>query len=808
MIIETVIITSFGGLSGRQISLQGGMNVIVGPNESGKSTIYHAIEHALFTPSNLTPAKLQKQMGRFIPLGGGDTIEAAIHFKSRGNTYILQRRWGASCSSSLTLPNGSMLTDDDAIQGVIRECMQAPEGTYKKVMMTYQTGLARTIRDLRQDKDTLESLGDLLRKAVMEMDGVSVDAFRDKIEDTYTGYFGRWDMDAGYPEGNRGIESPWVKGAGSVTRLFYEKENLRKAREHAAEYEKKLDDVNKTITDQGSQKNTLEAYIKRNKPLKEDAVKRRQIEAEAAGLRLEYEKLEKINTHWPVVESKVNEISKQIPELEEKEKRLTKQKQEAERYQKDKLLLERYSRVKKKKNAADEANRGMQKVTKLSDGCLKAIREAVAKKSRIEAALSAATLAVRFTPRKDIELNIQKGLEDAFRSSVRAGAVVDFHADGRFLLSHQEWDLEVRAGELDYEKIVERYKKAQSEVAELLRNANAISLAEAEAMNVNYKAALAELEKITYSLQEELGEETYESLQEKIAVLQVTKPDRGLETILSDLADTKAKIKSLKGTLSELQEKLRSYVEEFGDHHQLLERLAELSGLRKQKQKILSELTPLLTEMESIDAFICSYEEMESQLKAVTATYHEFIQERIRLEGKAPDRSVEEIERDLAEAAERFDTELRNGMAIARIKKSMEGLLAEMDSATYTGLEQEVSALLHKMTAGRYHEVVMEEVIPDGFRRKDGAVMPYDILSMGTKDILGIALRIAITKQFLAEKEGFIIMDDPLVDLDPDRQSKAAASIKTFAEDKQLIILTCHPSHARLLGGNQIELSS
>jgi exonuclease SbcC len=84
--------------------------------------------------------------------------------------------------------------------------------------------------------------------------------------------------------------------------------------------------------------------------------------------------------------------------------------------------------------------------------------------------------------------------------------------------------------------------------------------------------------------------------------------------------------------------------------------------------------------------------------------------------------------------------------------------------------------------------------------------MPYENLSTGTKDVLGIALRLAITKRFLKEKEGFVIMDDPLVDLDPDRQSKAADAIKDFAKDKQLILLTCHPSHAQLLGGHQIEL--
>ena len=109
MIIEKVIINTFGGLSKKEMDFKEGMNVIIGPNESGKSTIYNAIENTLFTPSNLTPSKFRKQMGRFIPVGGGDTIEVTIHFKRNGKEYILQRRWGASVSSSLTLPE--CLTD-------------------------------------------------------------------------------------------------------------------------------------------------------------------------------------------------------------------------------------------------------------------------------------------------------------------------------------------------------------------------------------------------------------------------------------------------------------------------------------------------------------------------------------------------------------------------------------------------------------------------------------------------------------------------------------------------------------------------
>ncbi len=806
MIIEKVIINTFGGLSKKEIDLQEGMNVVVGPNESGKSTIYNAIENTLFTPSKLTPAKFRKRMGRFIPVGGGDTIEVSIHFKRQGSNYTLRRRWGGSVLSSLTLPDGSILTDDDAIQGVIRECIQVPEGTYKTVMMSYQTGLSRTIRDIQEDKETLESLGDLLRKAVMEMDGVSVDAFRAKIEDSYNSFFGRWDIGANYPEGNRGIENPWVKGAGSITHLFYEKEKVRRALEAAVEYEKELDDLNKRISDHASEVGKTESYVKSNKPLKEDAVKQRQIEADLKGIDLEYEKLEKINKDWPVTESKRKEKSKRITELEANETKLNKEKEKAGNYQGAKNLLDKYGKVQKKKQVLDETHKNLAKVAKLTDDDMKAIRQTFNRKGTLEATLSAGKLSVKFTPKEDTDLEIQKGLEDKFQTKTRRGETLEFQADGRLIFSHPEWDLEVTSGEVEYDQILQEYEEAKSDIEDLLQKFNIKSLEEAEAANRAYEAELAKLQNAQFNLEEELGELKYEDLKEKTKGLQVEKPDRELATILGEVAETKAEIKGLKVDLAELQEKHRGYAEEFGDQHKLLERLAELTGARKEKQKALGLLRPLPAEIEDVNEFIGKYEEMESRLKELTNEHNKLIQERIRLEGKAPDRSVEEFERDLAEAEENFNGELRKGTAIATIKEGMESLLEEMDSTTYKGLEKDVAELMQKMTGGRYKGVVMDESIPSGFHRKDGVTMPYENLSTGTKDVLGIALRLAITKRFLAEKEGFVIMDDPLVDLDPDRQLKAADAIKDFAENTQLILLTCQPTHAQLLGGHQVEL--
>ena len=76
MIINSIHITVFAGLSGRDIGFEQGMNVVLGPNETGKSTIFRALENTLFTPADLTPSRFQKLMGHYLPIGGGDTIEA------------------------------------------------------------------------------------------------------------------------------------------------------------------------------------------------------------------------------------------------------------------------------------------------------------------------------------------------------------------------------------------------------------------------------------------------------------------------------------------------------------------------------------------------------------------------------------------------------------------------------------------------------------------------------------------------------------------------------------------------------------
>ena len=102
----------------------------------------------------------------------------------------------------------------------------------------------------------------------------------------------------------------------------------------------------------------------------------------------------------------------------------------------------------------------------------------------------------------------------------------------------------------------------------------------------------------------------------------------------------------------------------------------------------------------------------------------------------------------------------------------------------------------------------MEGPLPVSLSDADGASLGWDQLSAGTRDTLALALRLAMAGYFLGDEDGFLLLDDPLVDMDPDRQKAAAAALKSFAATRQLIVFTCHPSTAALLGAKPIMLAA
>jgi uncharacterized protein YhaN len=110
-------------------------------------------------------------------------------------------------------------------------------------------------------------------------------------------------------------------------------------------------------------------------------------------------------------------------------------------------------------------------------------------------------------------------------------------------------------------------------------------------------------------------------------------------------------------------------------------------------------------------------------------------------------------------------------------------------------------AALRSMTNGRYPRIAIPLGTSDiEVFDESGAPVPPDKLSRGTVEQLYLALRLGLVDQLGAVGAGLpVLMDDVLVNFDPERLRPAAEAVADLAERRQVVFFTCHPAMADLL---------
>ena len=157
---------------------------------------------------------------------------------------------------------------------------------------------------------------------------------------------------------------------------------------------------------------------------------------------------------------------------------------------------------------------------------------------------------------------------------------------------------------------------------------------------------------------------------------------------------------------------------------------------------------------------------------------------------------VPELEDALARAEERIETlkERYDRLICARdlLAQAQENLVSRyVDPVknSFTAYADALSSFLgRKVSLDPQFKLTYEEA---------GAKQDYRHLSDGEKTVASLCLRMALADNLYAGKEQPpLILDDPLVHLDPDNLARAIALLREVAKRRQILCLTCHPSRA------------
>ena len=805
MILRKIHLHPFGGIADLTRNFEPGLNVVKGANESGKSTLFRAIETVLFVSANLRKREFGRSIEPFIPLGGGDTVRVALDFTVDGSIYHLERSWGGTQSELLVLPNETSLTDEHNLRARLSEVLPATEGTFRSVLMAYQSGLADTVSSIKRKPETIEALADLLQRAVFETDGVSVERFRTSVQAEYNTHFKRWDRERKRPEDE---SSRYQRDVGHLLQAWYTVDDMRQECRKAESYDKRMDALNAQITSLDEDIDQKTQFIVETKPVVESVQQRKILESQLESTQTQLDIYEKDNEDWPVVEQKLKEIEEELPDLKKSVSQKEDQIAECRQIDRQTKTRERFEMLKGLKEAAESAEAVLAGGPTLKGEELAELQELDNKRIRLEAEISAATLSLRIVARKHLDLSIQEGIQDPEEHSLAEEEILDRVYKGKVRISHPDWDVELTSGDGSLDASIQGLQQTQEALSSALAARGLEDVEAARQANSDYSSNKRESTKARDEFEETLAEDVYADIEAQIEQMG-DEPDLPSEVeLLQELGPLQRDLDRKTVALREARARMEKLSTSYESKHDLFLKVGEIALRQSNLKTEIAELPPLPEGVDNPESLLSHYKETEADLKTLEEDRNSRVLDRKDLEKEEPEATTEELHDFLAKAKAAYCRSLRRGEAIGRVHDTTEALAAKLDKDTYKGLVGDLSRTVSAMTGGRYSEIPMEAGLPSGLRRDDGAILPEALLSAGTKDVLALSLRLAMARQFLAGAEGVLILDDPLVDMDPERQAMAVSALHELSEEKQVILFTCHPGHADQLGGNLIGLAS
>lgn len=810
MLIKEIRLSPFGGVMNRTVSLSPGLNVVLGPNEAGKSTLVNAAFAALFLLSSSKKGSRdwKDYLSRYMPHPHGDTAEVSLTFSAgKGACYTLTRAFGEGRKAQLLMPDGSSINNETAVQEELNRLLCYGRGTYEGILFARQDEMVKTVKMLSENREAISTLGDVLRNLVLRTGGVSVEELAAAIEEEEKALLSRWDVGRDGPQNNRGIDNPYEKGCGQLLLAYYEQEKLKRQMAEISRLENLLEGSTQELKAAVKEKEEKVDPRRREMELLERDIRQRGLLEPKLEMQAEKEKtLKSVNVGWPKMEERLAHLQQQQEAREKKHQELQQEYTEAQRILAGRGKRQLYQRVKPIRAEALAMQLDLAKLPSVSIADVKVLEERQVRGARLKATIEAMKLKGRITTLKSSQVVVTSGLNRKENLQVEGEAF--FTAAGRVLLEGEGWSVEIKPGEQDVDKLISEAKENRQLYDVKLRELKVANLQEA-------RDSALRREKLANSIREWQGKVNlllrgadFADLEAEVAELPQDKPVREPESILRDLTQEEVELSLSSEEIKSLHRQLQSWQAEYGHYDEVMEVLAEMLRQKKEIQRGLANLAPLPAGYGNPEEFMASLEEIRQKGRELDEVIYSLKLKVSEQKNNLPEETSEELQEKYELKNKEFLHLREKARAFLILQEEFQEITAQIQNQTFDPLLRSLNRFLPPLTNHRYAVAVMDGAIPGSIATLEGRELPLELLSTGTAGGLALALRLAISEYLLQDMEGTLFMDDPLVGLDPARKEEAAAIIREFATLRQIIITTCEPATAALLGGALVELKA
>jgi exonuclease SbcC len=782
--------TQFAGIRNKRVIFEDGINVVYGPNESGKSTLTNLISRTLFQNSKLDGRTDKDFRNLYLPgplRSGvpGDYADGEVTFETGKGSYTLKKQWGAGHSCRLETPDG-IVRDPERINEILREALVYGEGVWSDILLTSQRTsdeVLAALLDSSQKTDAKQEISDAVTMAFAQSGGISIDAIEEGINAKIKELEGlHWDYEGAKPQRPTRGQSRWARDLGEVLKAYYalEDANVRLEEMESLEADAAAMSAYLARADEAARKSEAEYEEFRRiagqlAVLKERRENIRHIEANAL-------KLKEARDEWPAAKERLSLASSLQKEYEAHKA--------ADLYKTVKELQEELAELTWQRGEYPDSNEIL-KAGKIQGNIVK-----------LESRLGGMKMdaSIRMIDNHDVAIR-----------SIRTGEAVSITNDKASITEAVSitvpgvMEMELMPAQVDAARIAGELENEQKALKGILEKYKAGSMEGLRDMQSRRNDIEAQIERIKVRIEGLTDGRSINILKEETLraggeIRKVQEIEKDIER-LCNVAELEKFINRQEFTISE-------YEREYISLKELVRRSDEEETRLENERKTLQETEDIPLQFREIT----DSEEHLEVLKKVMDDAREkcnFARESKnvlmgRLEAKRED--FPENLREEAEEAERIFREKSELLENWRhIRDAFVSHKAEFEDNSIQDLAESFGRYMEIITKGR-----VTSEFPNGDRLdiniySDNRLMDFGKLSEGTKETVSLAFRLA-TLDHLFPEGGVVVLDDSFANMDKERTACACELIRECASGHQVILLTCKENLANALGGSLIRL--